>query len=750
MIDRSWLRGLHDNSRLKDISVSQGRLIKSNHTATYGKKDKSPQISRGTYRAALHALSKKYVVLWDVGCKRGWLMNGTNALLHLLRASLEFNKTDDLSFAFLFKPERFNEAQYPYTVSAAMEVLMNPANLNLELYEEGRQDEPNANVYFRVRDRVNDLYGTIEKILDYQIMITGERGEGLKGAPRKDLEGWDFKDIATNEDPIYPRLAKLRTIGKGWVDLTRALQAVFLFGRGFGDLIDPVTESFTCSHWETLPSNKYYLAASMEDLNRIMDRLGHPRANPPRLTKSIVWYPSKIVSNTRCNCSHSTGKHCQLAQAIWPLHMSQRLPKSTSFPPTDVSAVVFGHNTGVGWIWPDIGDPEKGEPPLSDEESDDDYVADSGIGSSVQLSAISEPRENFLAISNTHALKHEQYKIAIICALSEELMAVRALFDDTHQDLPQHENDTNTYALGVLGNHNVVAACLPCEEYGMNAASKVASDMEKSFPAVKLYFVVGIGGGVPSEKHDIRLGDIVVSTGVIQHDIGKIVQRDCKFEGTRIIQRPARSLMTAISLIRSDPSLRHNYLDPHIQHIVNLRPEYKSPGEDLDRLFPPHSRHIDGQKTCRNCKGPEIPKNPRPAGPHVHYGLIASGNQVIKDARARDQMGAEMKVLCFEMEGAGVMTTGQCLIIRGICDYADSHKNDEWHNYAAATAAAYTKVFLLRMRTLDILNREVVHIQKRPALLLENGSCQPDYSVPRSERSASAPASAVAFEEKLH
>jgi nucleoside phosphorylase len=712
----------------------------------YGNKDKSLQVSRGTYRTALYALSKKYFLLWDVGYKRGWLMNGTNALLHLLRASLEFNKIDDMSFAFLFKPEHFKEAKDPYTVSAAMEVLMNPENLNIELYEESEPCEQDEVAYFRVRDRVNNLYETLEKMLDYQSMITIERGEGLNITPRKYLERWDFKDIATNEDPIYPRLAKLKTIGKGWVDFTRDIQAIPLFGRGFGELIEPVDKWDVCGYWQTLPSYKFLLAISMEDLSRIMDRLGHPNLDPPRLTDTIVWHPYKIVSTTTCTCSQDTVNHCQLAQCLWPLHMGQEFKKGTSLPLKDIGAVAFGHNTGIGWMWNDFGDPERGDPPSSVEESDDDDLVDSGIGSSILLSIGPQPQEHLGFESSTHAFKHEDYKIAIICALPKELRAIRAIFDSPHQDLPRRENDTNTYVLGRVGSHNVIAACLPYEESGTNAASKVASDMEKSFPSVKWYFVVGIGGGVPSKKHDIRLGDVVVSTAIIQHDKGKRIQDNSKFQSTGIIHRPARSLMTAISRLQSDLDIRPHFLEPHIERILNLRPEYRSP-EREDKLFEPHSQHEDGQETCKNCMGPEVHRKSRSAGPHVHYGLIASGNQVIKDATVRDRMGTEMEVLCFEMEGAGVMTTGQCLIIRGISDYADSHKNDEWHNYAAATAAAYTKFFLLRFPNLDVLNREVIHIQKRPALLEKNDSCRLDYRINRSERSATALASAGAFDE---
>ncbi|GFP56689.1 hypothetical protein TASIC1_0007018100 [Trichoderma asperellum] len=552
----------------------------------------------------------------------------------------------------------FKEADVPYTVSAAREVLRHPANLDMELYEEDEEDESGAKIKFRVRDRVNELFEVLEKAIDYQRMIADNRKEEPKSAPRKDLEGWNFKDIATDKDPAYLRLAKVKTAGKGWVDFTRAIEAVFLFGGDFGNLMNPIPENSTCSHWETLPPNKYYLAASI----------------------------------------------------------SQPSPKITILSLEDDGAVVFGHSASLGWIWNDFGDPERGKLPLLDEESDDDNSADSGIGSSLRSSTISESQS---AGQNIHSLRHEHYKIAIICALPKELMAIRALFDETHQDLPQHESDTNTYALGRLGIYNVVAACLPCGDYGTNAASKVASDIEKSFRAVKWYFVVGIGGGIPSDEHDIRLGDVVVSTGVIQHDMGKVMQKDSKIRSTGFPQRPARSLLTALSSVQSDPSVTHDALEAHIQRILSLRPEYQSPGEDRDRLFPVNSKHNYRQKTCGNCKGPPVPKKPRPPGPHIHYGLIASGNQVIKDAATRDRIGAEMNVLCFEMEGAGVMATGNCLVIRGICDYADSHKNDDWHKYAAATAAAYTKFFLLRIRNLDMQTREVVQIQKRSVSNLE-------------------------------
>ena len=51
-------------------------------------------------------------------------------------------------------------------------------------------------------------------------------------------------------------------------------------------------------------------------------------------------------------------------------------------------------------------------------------------------------------------------------------------------------------------------------------------------------------------------------------------------------------------------------------------------------------------------------------GTVVHYGTIASGNQVMRDAAERDRVSAEFGgVLCFEMEAAGLMNSFPCLVI---------------------------------------------------------------------------------------
>lgn len=133
--------------------------------------------------------------------------------------------------------------------------------------------------------------------------------------------------------------------------------------------------------------------------------------------------------------------------------------------------------------------------------------------------------------------------------------------------------------------------------------------------------------------------------------------------------------------------------------------EPRTYAELLKRGKVPSSTHVAGGDGCISCDN--IRKLQRKArtvdAPGIHYGIIASGNQVIRDGARRDQISSELrKVLCFEMEAAGLMNRFPCLVIRGMCDYADSHKNKRWQPYAAGTAAAYAKELLLMVPAADL------------------------------------------------
>ncbi|KAK6525307.1 hypothetical protein TWF694_005452 [Orbilia ellipsospora] len=293
-----------------------------------------------------------------------------------------------------------------------------------------------------------------------------------------------------------------------------------------------------------------------------------------------------------------------------------------------------------------------------------------------------------------------EYTIGWLCALPIELAAAQLVLDETHGNLPFDPNDDTHYTLGRIGNHNIVIGCLSAGNLGIGSAATIAAKMRAKFYNIRVGLMVGIGGGVPSHG-DIRLGDVVVSQptaghgGVIQYDFGKSVPDGFVYTG--FLNAPPRSLLQALANLQA----RHFRGDKRLMEYLRLietNANFRRPSCKSDVLFHPTYDHVEGEKTCEKCDKSKISdRKPRRTNDIViHYGTIASGNRIIKNARERDRLSLKFNgVLCFEMEAAGLMDNFPCLVVRGICDYADSHKHKNWQPYAAAVAAAYAKEFLL-------------------------------------------------------
>jgi nucleoside phosphorylase len=291
--------------------------------------------------------------------------------------------------------------------------------------------------------------------------------------------------------------------------------------------------------------------------------------------------------------------------------------------------------------------------------------------------------------------QYEDYTVSWICALHVEMAAARAMLDSIHDDLPGAPADTNAYTLGNIGSHNIVIACLPACYYGTNNAATVANNIERSFPSIHIRLMVGIGGGAPG-KLDLRLGDIVVGSRVMQYDLGKIVGQD-QIERTGFPWIPPSGLLTYIAKLRAIHESTSTRVPSILKEMHNRHPamtKYAHPSSQ-DRLFRADYDHHPAAISCDECNASmlvhRLPRtNPYPK---IHYEAIASSNQVMKHGLTRDKIAQELQVACFEMEAAGLMNFPY-LIIRGICDYSDSHKNKHWQEYAAAVAAAYAREFL--------------------------------------------------------
>lgn len=304
--------------------------------------------------------------------------------------------------------------------------------------------------------------------------------------------------------------------------------------------------------------------------------------------------------------------------------------------------------------------------------------------------------------STLAALSHDKYTVGWICALPIEMSAAVAMLDETHQGLPRADEDTNTYTLGRITAHNVAIACLPSGYYGNNNAAAVATNMRRTFPCMRLCLMVGIGGGAPG-KADIRLGDVVVSEGVLQYDLGKALSEG-RFTRTGIMNRPPQELLTAVSNLRARHRIEASRIPSILSEMLERHPkmaQFVHRNSLQDRLFDSTYDHVQSKDVptddCELCDISRLEeRSPRDnPNPKIHYGTIASANQVMKQVKTRDELAHELDVLCFEMEGSGVMDSFVGLVIRGICDYSDSHKNKQWQEVAATVAAAYAKELLL-------------------------------------------------------
>jgi nucleoside phosphorylase len=323
-------------------------------------------------------------------------------------------------------------------------------------------------------------------------------------------------------------------------------------------------------------------------------------------------------------------------------------------------------------------------------------------------------------------LSPEAYTVGIVCALTVEKVAACCFLDKDHPRLKsQSASDNNDYTLGQIGEHNVVIAGLPLGRYGTTNAAIVARDMVRTFPNIRFGLMVGIGGGAPSEGHDIRLGDIVVGISrngkneLLQYDLGKTIQNR-KFQQIETRNNTPLVLQNAVGGLEADYNLNGHQLQKSIHNALRARKrikcQYKKPDAESDVLYKSDYLHTNesggvcsvscGNKSEHIVRRPVLSNNNEEDdsetdetsrdNPTIHYGLIASANQLMKNAEIRDSLAKEAGVLCFEMEAAGLQDHFPCLVIRGICDYSDTHKNDQWHGYAAICAAAYAK---------DLLNR---------------------------------------------
>lgn len=338
----------------------------------------------------------------------------------------------------------------------------------------------------------------------------------------------------------------------------------------------------------------------------------------------------------------------------------------------------------------------------------------------------------------------------MICALQLEADAVEALFDyfwdEKGNQYGKVSGDQNSYRTGVIGNHNVVLAYMP--GIGKGHAASVSASLRSSFEGIRLALIVGICGGVPNgTENGIFLGDIVIGESIVVYDFGRKLpgafrRKDAITDSAGMPNTEIQGFLTKLKTRKGCESLqRRTY---HYVSVLQKRAgDYYYPGANQDRLFEStyHHKHRDVPK-CKKCNRNKYCKKAQEAtcerlqcSPKslvlrsrlvpgesvieakgqqqqldIHFGRIASGDTVMKSGEDRDRIASREKVIAFEMEGAGICNNLSCIVVKGVSDYADSHKDKVWQRYAAGTAAACARSLLEQWSTTDHISSASIMI----------------------------------------
>lgn len=339
-----------------------------------------------------------------------------------------------------------------------------------------------------------------------------------------------------------------------------------------------------------------------------------------------------------------------------------------------------------------------------------------------------------------------EFHVGIVCTLDIEKQAIDKFFDEIYNaaDYGKLGGDANYYKVGRIGRHNVVLVKLSGK--GTQYSARSVTDLSQSYPDIKAYLLVGICAGVPfrgrgrTQETETILGDVIIGDSIVQTDYGKQYSEDYQRRTDRreVLGNPPLDIRNMLSHLKSEPEPLLNKMMSNLRMLqAQDQGKWNYKGVSEDRLFETSFRHRHYTKDitceCINCKTKDdsichaalrdsctttgcadnynrlisrirlgtVTLNDRlTPNPLIHFGTVASANTVLKSGDHRDRIvqkereQCEEDIIAFEMEGAGMWDSRPCVIIKGVSDYADSHKNDIWHAYAAATAASCTKAFL--------------------------------------------------------
>ncbi|EGR51381.1 uncharacterized protein TRIREDRAFT_56804 [Trichoderma reesei QM6a] len=345
--------------------------------------------------------------------------------------------------------------------------------------------------------------------------------------------------------------------------------------------------------------------------------------------------------------------------------------------------------------------------------------------------------------------RRNDFEIAFICALDVEFEAlclvVEEFWDEGENVYGKAEGDANNYRTGRIGKHNVVLLLL--SSIGKVSAANAASSLRASFPRLRLVALVGGCAAAPrSNGADILLGDVIISTGVIQYDLGtkhpgQFVRKNSVKTSLSKPHKEVANILAALQV----STMKNNITGRTSNLLVNLQAstamlgygiKYQYPGIREDQLFEatyPHKHHNTDCSICNKsadavcdtalhtsceelrCQNHQLVHRKRldeklsscqtgamsHQNPAIWFGTFGSGDTVMRSARDRDRIASQENIIAFEMEAAGIWDEVPSIVIKGAFDYGDSHKNKRWQAFASATAACTARAIIEQLAWTD-------------------------------------------------
>lgn len=299
-----------------------------------------------------------------------------------------------------------------------------------------------------------------------------------------------------------------------------------------------------------------------------------------------------------------------------------------------------------------------------------------------------------LVAKKTEVLK--RLRVAVINAIPHEYAATNIVFGEPEviPVLGKREAMIEYVTLQDRAGNDLYVALAGTSGQGIAQAAAATALIAHKCPWLETVILIGIAAGQPNlsdKEKDVRLGDIVVGDKMIQYDHIKRTDGNTELRGDNLQPGDSGMLATVRRLVASQFRTDSNaprkvwedFISLNVSKLANA--ERPSPSQDPNLAKRNYSKGHNFQRSDDL--------------PFVHVGTIGSANILLKDAAFRNELNQNHKIIAYEMEGAGVAIAAALmrmgyLNVRGICDYGDSSKDDNWQTYASLCAASFARAII--------------------------------------------------------